>query len=81
MIFFSRHERGRKRVGFIDYFYDDRGNLTREINPLGHETPAQYDDWGNPVRRTDPLGNTSSMTYDQRNNLLSHTNPLGRTIA
>ncbi len=45
--------------------YDDRGRMTRRIDPLGNEWLTDYDANGDPVLFTGPDGATVSYTYDR----------------
>jgi RHS repeat-associated protein len=55
--------------------YDDRGNVTREVDELGKATVRTFDG-DNLLTETNPLGHTTVNTYDQKN-LASTKNPLG----
>ncbi|MGD0273234.1 MAG: DUF6531 domain-containing protein [Gaiellaceae bacterium] len=57
--------------------YNDDGQLSKRIDPLGNDAHYVYDDANNLLSVTDPLGNTTTMTYDGRGNMLSRTDALG----
>jgi RHS repeat-associated protein len=61
--------------------YDNAGNRTRMIDPLGNITQYDYDGYGNLIRITDPLGNISTFTYDIKGNKLTETDANGNTTA
>lgn len=56
--------------------YDDRGNVTREVNEEGEETLRTYDVNDNLLTERDPLGNITRNVYTNRN-LVSTTDALG----
>lgn len=58
--------------------YDDRGNLVKITDPLGHETLAEWDDADNLVKRTDAMDNEWLYEYDQAGNMTGITTPEGR---
>jgi len=68
-------EQGNRRWFFI---YDDSGNLTTLINPLGQQTGYQYDAAGRLEKTTLPSGKEILYGYDGNGNLTSITTP-GRT--
>lgn len=59
------------------YEYDDNGNVTRTVDPLGHETKATYDGAGNRLTATDGLQRTVSFDYDGHSRLMAVTRPDG----
>ncbi|MFY9222375.1 MAG: RHS repeat-associated core domain-containing protein [Blastocatellia bacterium] len=70
----------RDRLGnptIIDY--DDRGNITRNIDALGAQTTYTYDENDNLLTETNALGKTSTYTYDQFFNRLTEKDSLGNT--
>ena len=60
-----------------DIYYDARGNIIREVNPLGEETSFTWDGDNNKTSETDENGNTTQYTYDDRGNVLSKTDATG----
>ncbi|XXF08328.1 RHS repeat protein [Pseudomonas sp. D2-3] len=62
------------------YQYDDKGNRSKAIDPLGHETAYSYDVLGNVLSLTNALGNTWASTYDAAGNLTSLTTPANQRI-
>ena len=60
-------------------YYDDNGNLIRQVLPNGTSYAYKYDARGNLLGETDPLGNTTNFTYDTDNNLTSYTDANGNT--
>lgn len=61
--------------------YDARGNVTREVDPLGGVTLRVYGDARHPQRETswtDPRGNRTQYTYDDRGNRLTELRPGNR---
>jgi YD repeat-containing protein len=66
------------RRGFTTtYVYDNAGNVTEQIDALGHVTRYTYDANGNETSVTDPLGNVTRRTFDGKNRQLTETDPLG----
>jgi RHS repeat-associated protein/uncharacterized repeat protein (TIGR01451 family) len=59
------------------YNYDQNGNVTRTVDPLGHHTRTTYDGAGNVLASTDELDRTTSFTYDALSQLTSVTRPDG----
>ncbi|WP_234779039.1 RHS repeat-associated core domain-containing protein [Pseudomonas amygdali] len=56
------------------YQYDDQGNLTAVIDPLGHVYAlAEFDSYGNPQRLTDPNGVVTTLSYTPQGWLASRT--------
>ncbi len=51
-------------------FYDDIGNLVRQVDPDGREHRVEYDALSRPVSEVDPLGNRQRFRYDVEGNLL-----------
>ncbi|MEZ6096041.1 MAG: hypothetical protein R3C03_17755 [Pirellulaceae bacterium] len=69
--------------------FDDRGNVTEEIDPLGKTTYREYNDPNNPdleTRIIDREGNINDRSYDSRGNILRITergnqdNPLASPV-
>ncbi|MGB0743337.1 MAG: LamG-like jellyroll fold domain-containing protein [Opitutales bacterium] len=65
-------ERVTDRLGnTTTYFYNDLGNVTRQVDPLGAETLFEYYPGTTLVKyETDDLGNVTSRAYDDQENLL-----------
>jgi len=65
-------ERVTDRLGnTTTYYYDDLGNVTRQVDPLGAETLFEYYPGTELVKyETDDAGNVISRAYDSRENLL-----------
>ena len=60
--------------------FDDRGNVTRMIDRLGHSMQVEYDPvFNNPTKITDKNGKVTIYTYDTHGNLTAKTNALGQT--
>lgn len=57
--------------------YDERGNVTREVDQEGVETSRSYDADGNILTETNSLGGTTTYVYDADGYLLSQEDPLG----
>ncbi|EIJ36558.1 RHS repeat-associated core domain-containing protein [Thiothrix nivea] len=55
---------------------DEKGNLLRQIDPLGNETSITYTASGLPLTTTDPRGNTTTNIYDPEGNLQQVTDAL-----
>ncbi|GAB5562177.1 MAG: hypothetical protein SynsKO_38240 [Synoicihabitans sp.] len=72
---FGRFEKITDRLGHeTTYFYNDRGNITLQIDPLGAQTEFYYyedTDWES--LRIDHYGNVTSMAYDARGNVTHET--------
>lgn len=58
------------------YEYDNLGNVTKYIDPMGQSETYEYDDNGNLIKRVDRNKTTFSMAYDGLNRLVSR-NTLG----
>ena len=81
---------GRGRAGATDYLpggsedakqrfvFDDAGNVTSEIDALGHATDHTFDDNGHRISTTDPLGHADSVQYDVWGNVRRHADAEGR---
>jgi YD repeat-containing protein len=71
----GRFEKVTDRLGHeTTFYYDDRGNVTLKINPLGAQTSYAYypdSDW---VKfEIDHYGNVRSMAYDNQGNVTAQT--------
>ncbi|MCT8350040.1 PAAR domain-containing protein, partial [Photorhabdus temperata] len=66
--------------GCTRYEYNADGLVTREVNPLGHETLTQWD-FGHKIAETDPLGRTVHCEYNRYGELTVSTNPQGDSTA
>uniref|UniRef100_UPI0036D7AD40 RHS repeat-associated core domain-containing protein n=1 Tax=Photorhabdus sp. RM322S TaxID=3342825 RepID=UPI0036D7AD40 len=62
--------------GCTRYEYNADGLVTREVNPLGHETLTQWD-FGHKIAETDPLGRTTTCEYSPYGELMLFTAPTG----
>jgi RHS repeat-associated protein len=62
-----------------EFWFDERGMLTKFVDPLRNPTFASYDDNFNLIAWTGPSGLISKYTYDSNGNVTSETNPLGQT--
>lgn len=61
-------------------YYDDRGNVTLKVDPLGAQTAYRYWPDGERVKfETDHYGNVKGMAYDARGNVIAET--LGASLA
>ncbi|MDO8540341.1 MAG: LamG-like jellyroll fold domain-containing protein [Opitutaceae bacterium] len=71
----GRFERVRDRLGNeTTFYYDDRGNVTLRIDPLGARATFSY--WPDSDRvkfETDHYGNAKSMAYDAQGNVTVQT--------
>jgi len=74
---------GTRRDGngnITNIFYNDRGNVTREVDPASGITRYFYEDTANPDKETrviDKLGRATSSQFDARGNLTRRTDPAG----
>ncbi|MEO5961329.1 MAG: LamG-like jellyroll fold domain-containing protein, partial [Opitutaceae bacterium] len=77
----GRFEKVKDRLGNeTTFYYDDRGNVTLKIDPLGAQTTFSY--WPDSDRvkfETDHYGNAKSMAYDERGNVTVQT--IGASLA
>jgi YD repeat-containing protein len=60
--------------------YDESGNITKAIDPLGYATILEYNEHNNPTKITAPNGGVIKNEYDENGNLLSVINPLGYAV-
>lgn len=61
-------------------FYNDRGNVLREVDPLGGVMQYAYEDPANPDKETrivDKLGRVTQQQFDARGNLTRRVDPAG----
>jgi RHS repeat-associated protein len=70
--------------GTTKYEYDFRGNITKEINPLGQETTYTYDGNGNRLTETRKVTTTNGIRtlvtkteYDSKGNIIKVTDAEG----
>jgi RHS repeat-associated protein len=61
------------------YDLNSRGQVVREVDPLGHATTSRWDAHDRLLARADPLGRTTRYRYDAAGNLVAITRPDGRT--
>ncbi len=66
-------------IATYTYAYDEFGNQTSLLDPLGRETSWVFDDQGRETSRTLSDGSTESYTYDDRGRRLTHTSFEGVT--
>ncbi|PTY01261.1 hypothetical protein DB346_13675 [Verrucomicrobia bacterium LW23] len=57
--------------------FDERGNITHSVNPIGTEWFAEYDANNNMLSQTDGLGRRTTYAYDAAGNWTSSTNVRG----
>jgi RHS repeat-associated protein len=71
----SRSEKVKDRLGNeTTFFYDDRGNVTSKIDPLGGQTTySYYPDTDRVKLEMDHYGNVKSMAYDAHGNVVVQT--------
>ncbi|WP_405118179.1 RHS repeat-associated core domain-containing protein [Pseudomonas leptonychotis] len=62
------------------YQYDGKGNRTKVIDPLNHETLYSHDAQGNVLTLINALNKVWTSTYDAAGNLTSLTTPLTQTV-
>ncbi|MEK8020155.1 MAG: RHS repeat-associated core domain-containing protein, partial [Candidatus Parabeggiatoa sp.] len=60
-------------------YYDDAGNLIRQVNALNQETRYEYDGEDRLIRVIDAKNRVTQLGYDSKGRLESITNPLGFT--
>lgn len=58
--------------------YDDKDQITKEIDPLQRETSYSYNAQGLPTSITDAKGGSKSFKYDAQGNLLSYQDCSGK---
>ena len=70
--------------GFVSkYYFDDNGNMVRQVKEGGGEERFTYDDPDQPMNRTskrDLMGYVTTYEYDANGNVTRTTNPSGSTI-
>ncbi|MBI2513923.1 MAG: hypothetical protein HYV96_18285, partial [Opitutae bacterium] len=71
----GRFEKVTDRLGkATTFYYDDRGNVTLKIDPLGARTSySYYADSDRVKTETDHYGNVKSMAYDAQGNVVVET--------
>jgi RHS repeat-associated protein len=57
------------RILTVSYHYDERGNLTSEVDAEGNTRKFEYDIRGNRSREIDAEGNPTEFTYDDADRL------------
>jgi YD repeat-containing protein len=62
------------------FHLNERGQVVREIDPLGQTTVSEWNRYDELLARTDPLGRTTRYTYDEVGNLVAITRPDGSEI-
>ncbi|MFC4313027.1 DUF6531 domain-containing protein [Steroidobacter flavus] len=63
------------------YGYDDNGNRTTALAPLGRDVAWGYDELNRLISVTDPLAGVTAYAYDELDQLLSVTDPKGLVTA
>jgi RHS repeat-associated protein len=66
---------------FVEYAYEETGELDKTSYPDGSIEDLNYDPVGNLVTRIDPLGRATSYSYDALNRLTQTTAPDGTVTA
>jgi RHS repeat-associated protein len=61
------------------YYWDGRGVVLKEVDPLGNVWCKEYDQHLRLVEEVDPLGNTTRYGHDERGNCTRVTGPDGAT--
>ncbi len=61
------------------YFYDEVGNRTKSVDPLGKITNTTYDEMNRVTVVQDPLGHRTATGYDEESNVVSSTDALGNS--
>jgi RHS repeat-associated protein len=59
------------------FHMNERGQVIREVDPLGGVVVSEWDRFDRLLRRTDPLGRTSRYDHDEAGNLTVLTRPDG----
>ncbi|MGH9967107.1 MAG: DUF6531 domain-containing protein [Pyrinomonadaceae bacterium] len=54
----------------IQYFYDNAGNLFKQLDQDGRAFISEFDILGRLTREVDPIGNETSYKYDKHNNVI-----------
>lgn len=67
------------RGGIFTYFYDDNGQIIREIDAEGGEKVREYDDFNNLIVEIDQNGSKTEFEYDDEARLLKTTDNEGNT--
>lgn len=62
------------------YQYDGKGNRSKTIDPLSHETTYTHDVLGNVLTLTNALDKTWSSTFDAAGNQLTLSTPVNQTV-
>jgi RHS repeat-associated protein len=58
-----------------EYKYTEKGELSEEIDPLGHTTKYTYDAAGDRESETDPEGNERKWKYNEDSQVIEETSP------
>ncbi len=67
--------------GQVSRFHlNERGQVVREVDPLGGATVSVWDRYDRLIVRTDPLGRTTRYAYDGAGNLVAVTRPDGSRV-
>ncbi|RAX06370.1 hypothetical protein CKY10_23155, partial [Photorhabdus sp. HUG-39] len=66
--------------GCTRYHYNADGLVTRQVDPLGHETRTEWD-FSHKVAETDPLGRTTAYEYSPYGELTGWLSPIGDLTA
>jgi len=61
----------------LEYRYDNRGNITEEVDPYGRTARTLYDPLGNVAAVVDRCGRTTVFQYDERCNKIAEISPTG----
>jgi RHS repeat-associated protein len=62
-----------------EYKYGSKGELTEEVNPLGHTAKYEYDEYGDRKLETDPEGDERKWKYNEDSQETEETSPRGYT--
>jgi len=60
-----------------EYKYNEKGDRTEEIEPLGHATKYEYDEYGDKKLEKDPEGNERKWKYNEDSQEIEETSPRG----
>ncbi|MEN8906678.1 MAG: fibronectin type III domain-containing protein, partial [Clostridiales bacterium] len=62
------------------YEYDEKGNISKETDPLGNVSTYVYDKNNRITSITNPNGSIYNYTYDSKGNMIKAIDPLNREI-